>query len=452
MAAQTFQPTSLRRRWKYLSTAVAGLLLGSVLTPAMATAASGAGAGMTQVAALSVTSGVRLGISAAAREYGNPNRTRLTVAAVTGDGKAGQGTVQIRENGRNVAIVRTDAAGLGQFLLSATLAVGFHRFYAVFIPSSSSVRGSSSTLVNLTVVRTRSTLAISLAPRFSLGTGGWGSVTVSSIGFTPTGAIGVYKGGTLVYRTVLSGGRARFLISPSTPLGRNDFKVAYYGNWLTLGSSAGRATIVTKRMSSVSLSANSTSAAFRVNGTLWVPTGNVTVSIDGRTVSTKGLSSGSGGLSYARLAPGTHTISASYPGDAHFSASSATVSVEVAATRSPCSVYARACVDLTNNKTWIQEGGRVIYGPVPMLSGRSGYRTDPGTFAVYWKDIDHKSSIFDDAPMPYAIFFDGGTAFHEGSLSIQSHGCIHLSYAAANYFWYALDYGDTVHVFGHSPY
>ena len=89
---------------------------------------------------------------------------------------------------------------------------------------------------------------------------------------------------------------------------------------------------------------------------------------------------------------------------------------------------------------------------MPITSGRPGYRTSAGTFAVYWKDKDHRSSIFNDAPMPNSVFFDGGNAFHEGSLYVPSHGCIHLSWEASEYFYSNLDYGDTVVVFGYAPY
>ena len=73
-------------------------------------------------------------------------------------------------------------------------------------------------------------------------------------------------------------------------------------------------------------------------------------------------------------------------------------------------------------------------------------------FQVYWKDKDHKSSIFNDAPMPNSVFFDGGIAFHAGSVYVWSHGCIHLEWAASEYFFNNLDYGDVVHVFGYAPY
>lgn len=117
-----------------------------------------------------------------------------------------------------------------------------------------------------------------------------------------------------------------------------------------------------------------------------------------------------------------------------------------AAEGTPCNASASACIDLSANKSWLLENGKVIYGPVPITSGRPGYRTPPGTFKVGWKDIDHKSSEFNDAPMPYSVFFNGGIAFHAGSLKVQSHGCIHLSNAAAKTFYNSLQVGETVQV------
>ena len=112
----------------------------------------------------------------------------------------------------------------------------------------------------------------------------------------------------------------------------------------------------------------------------------------------------------------------------------------------PCSSYAAACVDLSANRAWLISGGQVIWGPVSITSGRAGYRTPAGTFHVQWKDIDHKSHDFNDAPMPYSVFFNDGIAFHTGSLAAESHGCIHLSNTSAQKFYYNLSVGDVVQV------
>lgn len=58
----------------------------------------------------------------------------------------------------------------------------------------------------------------------------------------------------------------------------------------------------------------------------------------------------------------------------------------------------------------------------------------------------HYSTLFDNAPMPNSVFFNGGIAFHAGSLRVTSHGCIHLSNAASLVFYEALNRGDVVQV------
>src|SRR5262249_52083846 len=70
-----------------------------------------------------------------------------------------------------------------------------------------------------------------------------------------------------------------------------------------------------------------------------------------------------------------------------------------------------------------------------VLSGGSrpvprGYATPSGHFKVSWLGEHHKSKQYNDAPMPYAIFFDEGKAIHGFAGSVggpASHGCVRLS-------------------------
>jgi lipoprotein-anchoring transpeptidase ErfK/SrfK len=89
---------------------------------------------------------------------------------------------------------------------------------------------------------------------------------------------------------------------------------------------------------------------------------------------------------------------------------------------------------------------------VSITSGAAGSRTRTGTFSVFWKDKNHKSSLFNNAPMPNSVFFDGDIAFHQGSLYDQSNGCIHLSWDASSTFFNTLSVGDKVYVWGAPPY
>ena len=113
----------------------------------------------------------------------------------------------------------------------------------------------------------------------------------------------------------------------------------------------------------------------------------------------------------------------------------------------PCGRKVLACIDLSAHRAWLMDGkGHVTYGGVPITTGRPGYRTPVGVYRVTWKDIDHYSHEF-NGPMPYSVFFtSSGIAFHEGSLSVQSHGCVHLSHAAAVKFFNRLQPGNVVAV------
>jgi len=115
-----------------------------------------------------------------------------------------------------------------------------------------------------------------------------------------------------------------------------------------------------------------------------------------------------------------------------------------------CPPPATACVDLARHLTWLQAGGGVTFGPVQMEPGPPGskHATPRGTFQVAWKaGPDYISTIYGD-PMPWAVFFaPGGIAFHGGSLTVPSHGCVHLTVANAHYYNEHLPVGAQVVVF-----
>ncbi|XVS65251.1 L,D-transpeptidase [Actinosynnema sp. CA-299493] len=113
----------------------------------------------------------------------------------------------------------------------------------------------------------------------------------------------------------------------------------------------------------------------------------------------------------------------------------------------PCDITEGACVRLSTNESWLISGGKVDYGPVPTTSGRPGYETPVGYHSVLWKvELDH-SRDFGMAEMPYSTYFvSNGIAFHEGSLTDESHGCIHLAREAAAKYFHTLQVGDQVQV------
>jgi L,D-transpeptidase catalytic domain len=116
--------------------------------------------------------------------------------------------------------------------------------------------------------------------------------------------------------------------------------------------------------------------------------------------------------------------------------------------RAQCAPAASACADLSAHLTWLQADGRITYGPVPMEPGAAADPTPRGIFHVAWKAGPHYISTSYGVPIPYAVFFAvGGIAFHQGSLTSSSHGCIHLTMVAARYYNEHLPVGAEVDVF-----
>lgn len=113
-----------------------------------------------------------------------------------------------------------------------------------------------------------------------------------------------------------------------------------------------------------------------------------------------------------------------------------------------------ACVDLTRQLSWIQDGKKLKFGPVPVRTGRNGYETRTGAKKIYWRHKDHWSTLYNVA-MPYSQFFDGGQAFHSIAGSVWSppgsHGCVNMRSGDAKKYWSLLKNGDDVYVYGRKP-
>src|SRR4030095_16419376 len=116
---------------------------------------------------------------------------------------------------------------------------------------------------------------------------------------------------------------------------------------------------------------------------------------------------------------------------------------------------ARIVVHIGEQKAHLYKGQRVI-GESTVSTGKPGFSTPPGRYSVLSKSPDHVSTIFGDyvddygnveisniyarkdrgppgthfdgAQMPYAMFFRGGYAMHQGYVPpfAASHGCIRL--------------------------
>ena len=67
--------------------------------------------------------------------------------------------------------------------------------------------------------------------------------------------------------------------------------------------------------------------------------------------------------------------------------------------------------DLGAQRLTVIENGKAKYA-WPISSGRRGFATPTGTFHPQWASRMHYSRQYEFAPMPHAVFFHRGTAFH----------------------------------------
>ena len=97
-------------------------------------------------------------------------------------------------------------------------------------------------------------------------------------------------------------------------------------------------------------------------------------------------------------------------------------------------------IDKTAQRMTVMVDGHEIY-KWTVATGGIDYDTPNGVFKPFRMDIDHHSDEWDNAPMPYAIFFtQTGNAIHgtyeQRSLGhAVSHGCIRLSLGNAASLW-----------------
>jgi lipoprotein-anchoring transpeptidase ErfK/SrfK len=73
-------------------------------------------------------------------------------------------------------------------------------------------------------------------------------------------------------------------------------------------------------------------------------------------------------------------------------------------------------------------------------TGKEGFDTPTGAWKPTRLSIDHKSKAYDDAPMPFAVFFTGGYAVHATEAVAKlgapaSHGCVRLAMENAATFF-----------------
>lgn len=94
-----------------------------------------------------------------------------------------------------------------------------------------------------------------------------------------------------------------------------------------------------------------------------------------------------------------------------------------------------ALVNVSEQTMLVKKNGKTLYH-WKVSTGRKGYSTPSGTFRPIRMHKMWRSRKYDNAPMPYAIFYNQGYAIHGTSIvsrlgSPASHGCVRLHTANA---------------------
>ena len=82
-------------------------------------------------------------------------------------------------------------------------------------------------------------------------------------------------------------------------------------------------------------------------------------------------------------------------------------------------------------------------------TGRPGFTTPAGRYAIYLRENRHWSIQY-DVWMPYAQFFNGGYALHESNdvpAEPASHGCVRMPVPDALFVWNFASIGTPVTVY-----
>jgi lipoprotein-anchoring transpeptidase ErfK/SrfK len=122
-------------------------------------------------------------------------------------------------------------------------------------------------------------------------------------------------------------------------------------------------------------------------------------------------------------------------------------------TAAPAAGPVTILVSLPIQRAYVFRGPAMI-AVSTVSSGQPGYDTPTGAFTILEKDVDHHSSLYDDAPMPFMqrLTWDG-IALHGGQVLAEpaSHGCVRLPRAFARRLYAITGIGTRVVVTDEAP-
>ena len=108
----------------------------------------------------------------------------------------------------------------------------------------------------------------------------------------------------------------------------------------------------------------------------------------------------------------------------------------------------RVVISLSDQLAYLYRGDTLVAAST-ISSGKNAKPTPSGIFSVLSKTPMHHSKKYDNAPMPFAQFFDpAGIAMHAGFNPGRpaSHGCVRLPSAFAKKLYSVTDVGTPVYI------
>jgi hypothetical protein len=108
----------------------------------------------------------------------------------------------------------------------------------------------------------------------------------------------------------------------------------------------------------------------------------------------------------------------------------------------------RIVISLSDQMAYLYRGDTLM-AATTISSGRDEKPTPTGVFSILGKTPMYRSKKYDNAPMPFAEFFEPhGIALHAGYVGSEpnSHGCVHLPTAFAKKLYSITDVGTPVYI------
>ncbi len=264
-------------------------------------------------------------------------------AALTSKGGVPTGTVQFLDGGTSLGLASLDRQGLATLNASA-LTLGAHTLTLVY-PGDSYAGPATSKPVSVTIIPT--TDAVSLSPSNDpaiVSTPVAFSIALTGTGATPTGSVSLIEGATTLGSVTLdSAGKAVITLSSLT-IGSHTLAAVYAGD--TTHAAASSPAVIERIIQSTTLAlaapahvtaGTALTVTATISGDSGKPvTGNMTLAEGATPLGTLTPdAAGHATWTSTQLAVGTHTLTATYPGDplsAAANASTTGITVDIAST------------------------------------------------------------------------------------------------------------------------